>query len=110
MHRMVMSTTCRIPGAVLTEREHVVPLVHSDPQCGRIGVFTHEVAAPDGGDRPDLVFLQVGPGFEAARPTSPPSGWMARAGLCGLASVVTSARGPSPACTSSQQTRMPVSP
>ena len=29
------------------------------------------------------MFLQGGPGFEAARPTSPPSGWMKRA-LAGL--------------------------
>jgi pimeloyl-ACP methyl ester carboxylesterase len=74
-----MSTTYLIPGAVLTEREHGVPLVHGDPQRGSISVFTREVAAPDGRDRPYLVFLQGGPGFEAARPTSPPSGWLARA-------------------------------
>ena len=35
--------------------------------------------APDGLDRPYLVFLQGGPGFEATRPTSPPTGWMKRA-------------------------------
>ena len=74
-----MSTTILVPGAVLTEREHSVPLVHGDPQRGSIGVFTREVAAPDGRDRPCLVFLQGGPGFEATRPTSPPSGWLARA-------------------------------
>ena len=74
-----MSVTFRVPGAVLTEREHTVPLVHGDPSRGVITVFTREVAAPDGLDRPYLVFLQGGPGFEATRPTSPPSGWMARA-------------------------------
>ncbi len=74
-----MRTIYRIPGAVLIEREHAVPLVHSDRQRGNISVFTREVAAPDGGDRPYLVFLQGGPGFEATRPTSPPSGWLARA-------------------------------
>jgi pimeloyl-ACP methyl ester carboxylesterase len=74
-----MSTTYSMPGAVLTEREHSVPLVHGDPSRGTISVFTRELAAPDGPDRPYLVFLQGGPGFEAARPTSPPSGWMARA-------------------------------
>jgi len=74
-----MSVTFRVPGAVLTEREHPVPLVHGDPSRGTITVFTREVAAPDGLDRPYLVFLQGGPGFEATRPTSPPSGWMARA-------------------------------
>ena len=74
-----MSTTYRIPGAVSIEREHSVPLVHGDPARGTISVFTRELAAPDGVDRPYLVFLQGGPGFEAARPTTPPSGWMARA-------------------------------
>ncbi|MEP7297332.1 MAG: alpha/beta fold hydrolase [Burkholderiales bacterium] len=74
-----MSTTFHIPGLVLTEREHSVPLVHGDPSRGTITVFAREVATPDGLDRPYLVFLQGGPGFEAARPTSPPSGWMARA-------------------------------
>jgi len=74
-----MSITFRVPGAVLTEREHVVPLDHTHPERGTITVFTREVAAPDGLDRPYLVFLQGGPGFEAARPTSPLTGWMARA-------------------------------
>ena len=71
--------TYRVPGAILTEREHVVPLDHAEPDGPTITVFTREVAAPDGTDRPYLVFLQGGPGFEAARPTSPPTGWMKRA-------------------------------
>jgi pimeloyl-ACP methyl ester carboxylesterase len=74
-----MTTTYHVPGAVLTEREHQVPLDHSDPAGPSITVFTREVADPDGADRPYLLFLQGGPGFEAARPTSPPTGWMARA-------------------------------
>ena len=74
-----MSVTYRVPGAVLTEREHRVPLDHARPDGPSITVFTREVADPDGGARPYLVFLQGGPGFEATRPTSPPSGWMARA-------------------------------
>jgi pimeloyl-ACP methyl ester carboxylesterase len=74
-----MAVTYRIPGAILTEREHTVPLNHAAPDARTITVFTREVAAPDGGDRPYLVFLQGGPGFEATRPTSPPSGWIKRA-------------------------------
>jgi pimeloyl-ACP methyl ester carboxylesterase len=74
-----MSETFRMPGAVVTEREHSVPLVHDDASRGTIRVFTRELAASDGVDRPYLVFLQGGPGFEAARPATPPSGWMARA-------------------------------
>jgi pimeloyl-ACP methyl ester carboxylesterase len=73
------SVTYRVPGAVLTEREHSVPLDHASPDGPRITVFTRELAAPDGADRPYLVFLQGGPGFEATRPTSPPTGWQKRA-------------------------------
>ena len=68
-----------VPGATLVEREHRVPLDHAMPAGPSITVFSREVAAPGGEDRPYLVFLQGGPGFEAARPTSPPSGWMKRA-------------------------------
>jgi pimeloyl-ACP methyl ester carboxylesterase len=74
-----MSATYRVPGAILTEREHTVPLDDAHQDGPQITVFTREVAAPDGTDRPYLLFLQGGPGFEAARPTSPPSGWMKRA-------------------------------
>ena len=46
-----------------------------------ITVFAREVADPDGRDRPFLVYLQGGPGFEAPRPTRIPSspGWLDRA-------------------------------
>ena len=74
-----MTATYRVPGAVLTEREHKVPLDHARPDGPQISVFTREVADPDSPNRPYLVFLQGGPGFEAVRPTSPPSGWMVRA-------------------------------
>ena len=74
-----MTFTTRVPGAILTEREHTVPLDHARPDGPTITVFTREVADPDGTDRPYLVFLQGGPGMEATRPTSPPTGWMARA-------------------------------
>jgi pimeloyl-ACP methyl ester carboxylesterase len=74
-----MSVTYRVPGAILTEREHAVPLDHARPDGPRITVFVREVAAPDGRARPYLLFLQGGPGMEATRPTSPPSGWMKRA-------------------------------
>jgi pimeloyl-ACP methyl ester carboxylesterase len=77
--RSVQTVTYRIPGAILTEREHAVPLRHGAPDGRTLTVFTREFAAPDGTDRPYLVFLQGGPGFEATRPTSPPSGWMRRA-------------------------------
>lgn len=77
-----MSVTYRAPGVVLTEREHTVPLDHAAPGgvgTASITVFTREVAAPGGEDRPYLLWLQGGPGFEATRPTSPPTGWLKRA-------------------------------
>jgi pimeloyl-ACP methyl ester carboxylesterase len=79
--RTARERTYRVPGAILTEREHVMPLDHADPAGPTITVFSREVAAPDGTDRPYLIYLQGGPGFEAVRPTSPPSGWMKRAVL-----------------------------
>ena len=76
-----MPVTVYPPGLVLTEHEFDVPLRYSDPNGERITVFAREVAAPDGRDRPFLVFLQGGPGMEAARPTAHPStpGWLERA-------------------------------
>jgi pimeloyl-ACP methyl ester carboxylesterase len=74
-----MTNSYRVPGAILTEREHRLPLDHGQPDGRTISVFTREVADPEGRDRPYLLFLQGGPGMEATRPTSPPSGWMKRA-------------------------------
>jgi pimeloyl-ACP methyl ester carboxylesterase len=58
-----------------------VPLDRARPDGERITVFAREVADPDGRDRPFLVYLQGGPGFEAPRPTRHPSspGWLDRA-------------------------------
>ena len=74
-----MTTTIHVPGAILVEREHTVPLDHARPDGPSITVFTREVADPEGTAKPYLLFLQGGPGFEATRPTSPPSGWIKRA-------------------------------
>jgi pimeloyl-ACP methyl ester carboxylesterase len=76
---MTEATTYRAPGVVFTEREHLVPLDHGNPGGPSITVFSREVAHPDGLDRPYLLFLQGGPGFEAARPEAPASGWQKRA-------------------------------
>jgi pimeloyl-ACP methyl ester carboxylesterase len=66
---------------VLVEHEFAVPLDHARPDGERITVFAREVADPDGRDRPFLVYLQGGPGFEAPRPTRHPSSpaWLDRA-------------------------------
>jgi pimeloyl-ACP methyl ester carboxylesterase len=76
-----MATTIHIPGLVLTEHEFAVPLDHDAPDGERITVFAREVADPEGRERPFLVFLQGGPGFEAPRPTRHPiaPGWLDRA-------------------------------
>ncbi|EST30400.1 aminopeptidase [Streptomycetaceae bacterium MP113-05] len=76
-----MALTHHIPGMVLTELEFRVPLDHADPEGERITLFAREAAAPDGRDRPYLVFLQGGPGQEAPRPTVAPvgPGWLGRA-------------------------------
>ncbi len=68
-------------GLVLTEHEFSLPLDHDRPGGESITVFAREVADPGGTDRPFLVFLQGGPGFEAPRPTRHPSspGWLERA-------------------------------
>jgi pimeloyl-ACP methyl ester carboxylesterase len=63
------------------EHEFSVPLDHDRPDGAAITVFAREVAAVEGGDRPYLVFLQGGPGYEAPRPTRSPGspGWLTRA-------------------------------
>jgi pimeloyl-ACP methyl ester carboxylesterase len=68
-------------GLVITEHELSVPLDHADPGGETITVFAREVADPDGLDRPFLLFLQGGPGYEAPRPTRTPTdpGWLDRA-------------------------------
>ena len=75
------SVTYTTPGLVLTEHEFSLPLDHARPGGPSIVVFAREIADPDGRDRPFLVFLQGGPGFEGTRPTRHPSspGWLDRA-------------------------------
>jgi pimeloyl-ACP methyl ester carboxylesterase len=76
-----MPDELRLRGLVATEHSFEVPLDHSDETGQRIAVFARELADPDGRDRPFLVFLQGGPGFEAPRPTRKPNGpsWLDRA-------------------------------
>jgi pimeloyl-ACP methyl ester carboxylesterase len=76
-----MALTVHTAGLVLVEHELEVPLDHAAPDGERITIFAREVSDPDGRERPFLVFLQGGPGFEAPRPTRHPSspGWLDRA-------------------------------
>ncbi len=73
--------TIATPGLRLVEHELAVALDHADPDGEQITIFAREVADPDGLDRPLLLYLQGGPGHEAARPTRHPSspGWLDRA-------------------------------
>ena len=76
-----MTHAFSIPGLVLTDHVLDLPLDHARSDGETIEVFAREVAAPDGLDRPLLVFLQGGPGQEAPRPTGRPGSpaWLARA-------------------------------
>ncbi len=66
---------------VLTDHVLSLPLDHGRSDGETIEVFAREVAAPDGRDRPFLVYLQGGPGQEAPRPTGRPvsPAWLERA-------------------------------
>src|SRR3954454_19754104 len=76
-----MTTSYAVPGLVLTDHALSLPLDHDRADGETIEVFAREVAAPDGRDRPFLVFLQGGPGQEASRPVGRPSSpaWLERA-------------------------------
>jgi pimeloyl-ACP methyl ester carboxylesterase len=76
-----MVITEAIAGAVLTSHRLQVPLDHAHPDGETIEVFAREIAAPDGRDRPFLVYLQGGPGHEAPRPAAGLAGpaWLRRA-------------------------------
>jgi pimeloyl-ACP methyl ester carboxylesterase len=69
MGTIVVVSTYRHPGTVVTGHLFSVPLDHSRPDGERIEVFAREVAAArnEGTELPWLVFLQGGPGFAAGR-------------------------------------------
>jgi pimeloyl-ACP methyl ester carboxylesterase len=76
-----MRTEISLPGLDVIEHSFEIPLDHGDEAGARITVFARELADPCGRDRPFLVYLQGGPGFEAPRPTRAPTGpgWLDRA-------------------------------
>ena len=81
VHDSPMPDEVLLPGLVAIEHMFDVPLDHGDDAGERITVFARELADPDGRDRPFLVYLQGGPGFEAPRPTRKPTGPAGSIGL-----------------------------
>ena len=77
---MLIMTSFRHAGTVLTDRTFSVPLDHGEPDGEHIEVFAREVVAADGkpADLPWLVFLQGGPGFGSPRPIGREN-WLDRA-------------------------------
>jgi pimeloyl-ACP methyl ester carboxylesterase len=77
----VSTVEVQLPGLVALEHTFEVPLDHSASDGPSIEVFARELADPDGREKPFLVYLQGGPGYEAPRPTRLPNapGWMNRA-------------------------------
>ena len=69
-----MAVTYRVPGAILTEREHSSRSTTRSPTARRSPSSRARSPRPTALDRPYLLFLQGGPGFEATRPTEPAVG------------------------------------
>lgn len=61
-----------LPGFQSRSHMIAVPLDYSDPNSPRLQVHARVLTAPGGENRPHLVFLQGGPGFEAPRPDGYP--------------------------------------
>lgn len=65
-------------GLELEEHTFELPLDHAKPGGAKIQIFAREARAPGGDQKPWLVFLQGGPGFESPRPLGK-SGWIGEA-------------------------------
>ncbi|QDU66421.1 alpha/beta fold hydrolase [Engelhardtia mirabilis] len=78
--RHTSGPSLRLPGLELVDHRFELPLDHTLAQGGSIEVYAREVRALAAGaaERPFLVFLQGGPGFEAPRPETR-GGWIERA-------------------------------
>ena len=89
-------------GTVLTDHVFTVPLDHARPDGDQIQIFGREVAAPDAGPLPWLVFLQGGPGFGGPRPHGRDS-WLDRA-LAGYRVLLLDQRGTGRSSPATRQT------
>lgn len=71
----------RVPGIALQDVPLTVPLDHEAPGSEQIEVFARVLTGEGGEDRPYLLYLTGGPGFEAPRPAplEQNPGWLRRA-------------------------------
>ncbi|WP_293878731.1 alpha/beta fold hydrolase [uncultured Brevibacterium sp.] len=74
----MLTRTYTIPGLNVDEHTVTVPLDHFGDTPGELEVFARVYSLPGSAEKPYLVYLQGGPGFEAQRVTDP-SGWVGRA-------------------------------
>ncbi|MCE1173613.1 MAG: alpha/beta hydrolase [Propionibacteriales bacterium] len=72
------TTTENLPGLTITNLWLDAPLDHRHPEAETIEVFARVATAEGGADKPYMVFLQGGPGFEAPRPTADTPSWLSR--------------------------------
>ena len=70
------TTTEKLPDLTITSLTLDAPLDHANPAGGTIEIFARVATAEGGSDKPYLVFLQGGPGYEAPRPTADNPGWL----------------------------------
>lgn len=68
-----------VRGLRIIEHEFLAPLDHSQPDSEQLSLFVREVNDPGIQEKPALLFLQGGPGFEAPRPTRSNPPWLTRA-------------------------------
>jgi pimeloyl-ACP methyl ester carboxylesterase len=72
------TTTENLPSLTVTNLWLEAPLDHTRPDGESIEIFARVATAEGGEDRPYVVFLQGGPGFEAPRPTIDSPSWVGR--------------------------------
>ncbi len=70
--------TENLPGLTITNLWLDAPLDHRRPEAETIEIFARVATAEGGADKPYLVFLQGGPGFEAPRVTADAPPWLPR--------------------------------
>lgn len=65
-------------GTGIKDHYFILPVDHQRPAAEQLTVYAREYRAPDGADKPWLLYLQGGPGGKGTRPTRV-GGWLAEA-------------------------------